>query len=63
MLSDRVAIAQTQEAHLCVIKVGVDDIDMSTMRGREERDCKARYMSTQRKTESGTERGKIATEP
>ena len=37
MLLDRVAIAQTQEAHLCVIKVGFDDIDMSTMIGREER--------------------------
>ena len=38
MLLDRVAIAQTQEAHLCVIKVGLDDIDMSTMRGREKRE-------------------------
>ena len=28
---------ETQEAHLCVIKAGLDDIDMSTMRGREER--------------------------
>ena len=27
----------TQEAHFCVIKVGLDSIDMSTMRGREER--------------------------
>ena len=37
MLLDRFAIAQTQEAHLCVIKVGLDSIDMSTMRGREDR--------------------------
>ena len=56
MLSDRVAIAQTQEAHLCVTKVGLDDINMSIMRGREESDCKARYMSTQRKTEREGER-------
>ena len=61
MLSDRVAIAQTQEAHLCVIKVGLDDIDMSTMRGREERAI-AKLATCLHRERQREERGKLTTE-